>query len=127
MATGRLAASDISGATLTTVYECPADTYTVASISICNRGSETSNISLAIADGATPVNGEYIEFETGLLSKNILERLANEEVIIGDGSYVNTLEKRGYVLVRIKSFFIFDNSPSNNKNASFLNSDKGSF
>ena len=74
MATGRLAASDISGATLTTVYECPADTYTVASISICNRGSETSNISLAIADGATPVNGEYIEFETGLLSKNILER-----------------------------------------------------
>jgi len=31
-------------------------------------------------------------------SKDILERLANGEVIIGDGSYVNTLEKRGYVL-----------------------------
>jgi len=30
-------------------------------------------------------------------SKNILERLAAGEVIIGDGSYVNTLEKRGYV------------------------------
>ena len=74
MATGRLAAQDVSGATLTTVYECPADTYTVASISICNRGTDTSNISLAICDAATPVNGEYIEFETGLLSKNILER-----------------------------------------------------
>lgn len=30
-------------------------------------------------------------------SRNILERLGNGEVIIGDGSYVNTLEKRGYV------------------------------
>jgi len=30
-------------------------------------------------------------------SKNILERLAGGEVIIGDGSYTNTLEKRGYV------------------------------
>ena len=74
MATGRLAAADISGATLTTVYECPADTYAVVSISVCNRGTESSNISLAIADVDTPTNGEYIEFETGLLSKNILER-----------------------------------------------------
>lgn len=32
-------------------------------------------------------------------SKNILERLDQGEVIIGDGSYVNTLEKRGYVKV----------------------------
>jgi len=30
-------------------------------------------------------------------TKNILERLEAGEVIIGDGSYVNTLEKRGYV------------------------------
>jgi len=30
-------------------------------------------------------------------SQNILERLSAGEVIIGDGSYVNTLEKRGYV------------------------------
>lgn len=33
-------------------------------------------------------------------SRNILERLGSGEVIIGDGSYVNTLEKRGYVKVR---------------------------
>jgi len=30
-------------------------------------------------------------------SQNILARLSAGEVIIGDGSYVNTLEKRGYV------------------------------
>lgn len=74
MATGRLAASDLTAATLTTVYECPADTYTVASLSICNRGAATTTISVAIADNATPANGEYIEFEVDLLSKNVLER-----------------------------------------------------
>ena len=35
--------------------------------------------------------------------QNILERLDAGEVIIGDGSYVNTLEKRGYVKVAAKS------------------------
>ena len=36
-------------------------------------------------------------------SKNILERLDAGEVIIGDGSYCNTLEKRGYVKVQSKA------------------------
>ena len=74
MATGRLAAQDMSAATLTTVYDTPAATYTVASVTICNRGAAASNISIAIADVATPLVGEYIEFETVLLSKNVLER-----------------------------------------------------
>ena len=34
--------------------------------------------------------------------QGILERLDAGEVIIGDGSYVNTLEKRGYVKVEIE-------------------------
>lgn len=74
MATGRLAASDISAATNTTIYTTPADTYTVASLSLCNRGAVTTTISVAIADADTPTNGEYIEFQTDLLPKNILER-----------------------------------------------------
>ena len=74
MATGRLAAQDMSAATLTTVYDTPAATYTVASVTICNRGAATSNISIEIADADTPLVGEYIEFETVLLSKNVLER-----------------------------------------------------
>ena len=74
MATGRLAAQDMSAATLATVYLTPAATYTVASVTICNRGATASNISIAIADVATPLVGEYIEFETVLLAKNVLER-----------------------------------------------------
>lgn len=74
MATGRLAASDLSAATLTTVYTTPTDTYSVASLSICNRGLATATISIALADTDTPLNGEYIEYQTDLLPKNILER-----------------------------------------------------
>lgn len=87
MATGRLAANDLSAATLTTVYECPADTYAVATITICNRGASSSDISIAIADADTPLAGEYIEFEVSLLSKNVLERTgivlaAGQKVVI---------------------------------------------
>ena len=74
MATGRLAAANLVGATLTTVYTCPTDTYTVASLNLCNRGANTSIISVAIAETDSPTLGEYIECETSLLSKNVLER-----------------------------------------------------
>jgi hypothetical protein len=74
MATGRLAASNLSAATTTTIYTTPASTYTVASVSICNRGTATTQVSIAIADADSPALGEYIEFQTELLAKNILER-----------------------------------------------------
>ena len=75
MATGRLAAEDIAAATLTTVYTCPPDTYAVATLNLCNRGADASNVSVAIATADTPDLSEYVEFETGLLAKNILETI----------------------------------------------------
>ena len=74
MATGRLAAEDLTSATLTTVYTVPEDTYTVATLNLCNRGADSSFVSVAIATTDSPDVGEYVEFETTLLSKNILER-----------------------------------------------------
>jgi hypothetical protein len=74
MATGRLAGADIAAGTNTTVYATPADIYTVASLNIVNRGNAPTVINVAIADLDTPTLGEYIEFETELLPKNILER-----------------------------------------------------
>lgn len=74
MATGRLAANDLSASTLTEVYVCPADTFAVATLNLCNRGANTSTIRVAVADTGTPTNGEYIEFDTDLLAKNVLER-----------------------------------------------------
>tara|TARA_E500000331_G_scaffold966_2_gene1004 strand:+ start:3482 stop:3799 length:318 start_codon:yes stop_codon:yes gene_type:complete len=74
MATGRLGTADLSAATDTTVYTVPASTYAVATITICNRGTSPANIDIALADTGTPGNDEYIEYNTELLAKNVIER-----------------------------------------------------
>lgn len=74
MATGRLGTADVTAATDTTVYTVPAATYAVATITIVNRGTVPSNIDIALADTSTPGNDEYIEYNTELLAKNVIER-----------------------------------------------------
>ena len=74
MATGRLGTADLAAVTNTTVYTCPADTFAVVTVSVCNRGASAANIQLAVCDTATPGNDEYIEFDTSLSAKGVLER-----------------------------------------------------
>lgn len=74
MATGRLGANDVSAATNTTVYTCPADTFAVASISICNRGNTATAIRIALAAADTPTDAEFIEYDIEILAKGVLER-----------------------------------------------------
>jgi hypothetical protein len=74
MSTGRLGTADLAAATDTTVYTCPADTFAVVTVSVCNRGASASTIQLAVCDAATPGNDEYIEFDTSLSAKGVLER-----------------------------------------------------
>lgn len=74
MATGKLGANDLSATTLTTVYTCPAETYAVVSVNICNRGGATTGIRIAVADADTPGAAEYIEYDSEVFSKNVLER-----------------------------------------------------
>ena len=74
MASGRLGASDVAAGTYTTVYTCPASTFAVVSINLLNRGNSACFVRLAIADASTPTNGEFIEFDTELTPKSLLER-----------------------------------------------------
>lgn len=74
MANGRLGANDLAAASDTTVYTCPADTFAVVTVSVCNRSSGTRNLRVALADGATPTNSEYIEFGAEVLANGVLER-----------------------------------------------------
>ena len=74
MATGRLGTADLAAATNTTVYTCPADTFAVVTVSVCNRGTGVATIQMAISSSATPSNAEYIEFDTSLSAKGVLER-----------------------------------------------------
>lgn len=77
MATGRLGVANLSAATNTTVYTVPASTFSVISVSIVNRSAAPVTIQLAIctsATAATPDVSEYIEFDTSLSAKGVLER-----------------------------------------------------
>jgi hypothetical protein len=74
MPTGRLGAQDLTLNTDTTVYTCPSDTFAVATVNVVNRGSSAILVNVAISSGATPLNSEYIEFETSLSPKGVLER-----------------------------------------------------
>lgn len=74
MASGRLGAVDLDAATETVLYTCPANTFTVASVSICNRGNSALTVRLAIAGSLVIANAEYLEYECEILPKGVLER-----------------------------------------------------
>ena len=75
MATGRLGANDIPATTDTTVYTCPASTFAVVTVSLCNRNATTArDIRIAVATSGTPSDAEYIEYDASLLAKGVLER-----------------------------------------------------
>jgi len=74
MATGRLGIADLAAVTNTTVYTVPATTFTVATLSICNRSASAVTVRVAIASAATPANSEFIEYDVQILAKGVLER-----------------------------------------------------
>jgi hypothetical protein len=74
MATGRLGSADLAAATNTTLYTVPVDTFAVVTVSVCNRGASPCTVQLAICDTATPSTDEYLEFDTSLSAKGVLER-----------------------------------------------------
>jgi hypothetical protein len=74
MATGKLGSVDLSATTLNTIYTCPTDTFTVATVSFCNRGNSAVAVRLALADADTPTNDEWLEYDVEILGKGVLER-----------------------------------------------------
>lgn len=75
MATGILGTpQDLAAATDTTIYTCPSSTFTVATVSICNRGTSDATVRVAVSGSGTPSNADYLEFDTVLSAKGVLER-----------------------------------------------------
>ena len=75
---GRWATADITtidGSDII-VYTFPATIdYAFTSISICNRaGTPTLPVSMAIAQSNTPLDSEFIEWQTVIIPKGVLER-----------------------------------------------------
>lgn len=74
MANGILGTADLASATDTTLYTVPADTFSVVTVNMCNRGSADVTIRIAVAAADTPTNGEYIEYDTTLVGNGAVER-----------------------------------------------------
>ena len=74
MATGRLGAADLSATTNTTLYTCPASTFAIANVSICNRNATSVTVRLALASSATPGGSEWLEYGVTIPANSVLER-----------------------------------------------------
>ena len=75
MATGRLNGVDITTTGATSVYTCPVTTFSVVSVSICNRTASAVTVNLALtATGATPATTDYLEFGASLSANGVVER-----------------------------------------------------
>lgn len=74
MATGRLGAADLAAATNTTLYTVPASTFSVVTVSICNRNATQITARIAVAAAATPTNAEFVEYDVQIGANGVLER-----------------------------------------------------
>ena len=79
MANGILGSADLVAATYTATYLVPVDTFSVTTVSICNKNATSITVRLAIAKtdptGATlPASDDYLEYETEILPNGVLER-----------------------------------------------------
>jgi len=89
MPTGRLGAATLLATTDTSIYTVPSNTFTVATVSICNRNATAVTVRLALAAAATPAaNGsEYLEFGVTISANSVLERTgivmkATEQLVV---------------------------------------------
>lgn len=74
MATGKLGSSNLTAATNTTVYTVPSSTFSVVTLSICNRNNQAISVRVALAATSTPTADEWIEYDAEVYGKGVLER-----------------------------------------------------
>jgi hypothetical protein len=79
---GRLATADITldDGSDNIIYTVPTATdkawdYLIFSISVCNRDAvSATNLSIAVADADTPLDSEFVEWNTSIVPRGVLER-----------------------------------------------------
>lgn len=74
MATGILGRANLTASTNTSLYTVPSSKVAVLNVSLCNRGSSTYNIRIALSDSGTPATSDYIEYDYPLIPGGVLER-----------------------------------------------------
>lgn len=85
MPTGRLGIADLAAVTNTTLYTVPTGFFTVATVSVVNRSNQAMTIRMAISATGTPTNAEWVEFDTEIYPKGVLERTG---LVLGAGQNI---------------------------------------
>ena len=68
---------DLTALTYTEVYTCPSDTFSVASLSVLNRGASAVTVRIAVTTQSPPTapnNAEFLEYDVSISPKGVLER-----------------------------------------------------
>lgn len=73
MTTGKIGSADLSAAT-DTLLGAALDENMVVNITLCNRGSASVKVRIAIGTGASPVNADYLEYDFPVIPNGVLER-----------------------------------------------------
>jgi len=74
MASGILGTADLVATTNTVVYTVPANTFSVVTVNVTNRNSQSRTVRVAVTQADSPANDEWIEFDAELLGNGVLER-----------------------------------------------------
>jgi hypothetical protein len=69
-----LGKADLSATTNTSVYTVGSGKEALVNVNVCNRNSSAVTIRLANADGSTPSNDEYIEYDYSLSANESFQR-----------------------------------------------------
>src|SRR6056300_1926415 len=92
---GILGTHDLTGGVTQSIYACDTDQFTTANISLCNRHNVAVKVTLAITDAENAFDdARYIEYETELKPKGVLERTA---VIVPVGKFITVLSTHNAV------------------------------
>ena len=75
LATANIVTDDGTDTILYTVPTLPGLNYLICSISLCNRANvAATNVSIAISSTDTPSPSEFIEYNSTIVPKGVLER-----------------------------------------------------
>ena len=88
-----LGKADLSATTNTSVYTVGSGKEALVNVNVCNRNSSAVTVRLANADGSTPSNDEYIEYDYSLSANESFQRtglhLQAAQIIVAYSSATN--------------------------------------
>ena len=93
MSLKHLGKADLSATTNTSVFTVGSGKEALVNVNVCNRNASAVTVRLANADGSTPSNDEYIEYDYSLAANQSFQRtgihMQAAQIIVAYGSATN--------------------------------------